>query len=75
MEIPARDDMLRANKGETMMNLGRGLVVLGGAILLLLAALHALSYGTDSGEIAKSNLPPISLRDFAACIWPLARNW
>jgi hypothetical protein len=39
------------------MNLGRGLVVLGSAILLLLAALHALSYGTDSGEVAKSNLP------------------
>lgn len=39
------------------MNLGRGLVVLGSAILLLLAVLHALSYGTDSGEIAKSNIP------------------
>lgn len=39
------------------MKLGRGLVVLGSAILLLLAALHALSYGTVGGEIAKSNLP------------------
>jgi hypothetical protein len=38
------------------MNLGRGLVVLGSAILLVLATLHGLSYGTDNGEIAKSNL-------------------
>jgi hypothetical protein len=39
------------------MNLGRGLVVLGSGILLLLAARHALDYETDSGAIAKSNLP------------------
>jgi hypothetical protein len=39
------------------MKLGRGLVVLGSAILFLLSALHARDYGKDGGEIAKSNLP------------------
>jgi hypothetical protein len=39
------------------MNFGRGLVVLGSAFLLILATLHGLSYWTDSGEVAKSNLP------------------
>jgi hypothetical protein len=39
------------------MKLGRGLVILGSALLLLLATLHTLDYGKDSGKVAKSNLP------------------